>query len=61
MQANVENEYDLLSDFDTREEARRRMEYYQYVDKLEATIKKDKIEIEQLKKQINELKNMKKG
>jgi len=60
MQAAIEKEFDLLSDFEIREEARRRKEYYAYVDSLNKKIKeKDEI-ISNLQAELNKYKSAEK-
>ena len=54
MQAAIEKEFDLLSDFEVREEARRRREYYEHVANLNATITEKETVIKKRLEEIEE-------
>jgi len=53
MEATVEKEFDLLSDFGIREEARRRREYYVHINKLNNEVEKYKSLTEEMNQEIS--------
>ena len=54
MQAAIEKEFDLLSDFEVREEARRSREHYEYLAGLNEELKEKDSVIEQKQAELKE-------